>query len=74
MPRTTPDGPSIFPECGTTKGYNRHQDRKNKTQACAPCKRAQANYMLQYRHERGINKGRIIPDALIKQHGIKVTA
>ena len=64
--------PDSYESCGTPSGYRRH--RRNDNEACTPCKKAQAEYMLQYRHDRGINKGRLIPDTLIKQHGIKVTA
>jgi hypothetical protein len=72
MPRKTPDGPSIYPNCGTRSAYYRHLS--NKTQTCRPCKNAAAAAMDKYRHENGINKARFIPDEVIAQHGIKVKA
>ena len=74
MARLTPDGPSIYPNCGTRSGYYRHLNSKVKTQACRPCKNAAAAAMDKYRHETGITKARVIPDTVIKQHGIKVRA
>lgn len=64
------DNLAIYGSCGTPSGYRRHQ--RNDTEACTGCKRAQADYMQTYRHDRGINKARLIPDTVIKQHGIKV--
>lgn len=63
---------AIYGSCGSPAGYRRHL--RNGTDACAGCKRAIADYMQEWRHSRGISKGRIIPDAVIKQLGIKVKA
>lgn len=62
----------IYSSCGTPSGYRRH--KRNGNDACPACKRALADYMNKYRHDRGISKARLIPDAVIKQHGIKVRA
>lgn len=68
----TTDSLAIYPDCGTDRGYRKHI--RNKTETCAGCKRAFADYMQKYRHDRGLSKGRIIPDAVIAKHGIKVQA
>lgn len=72
MGRGTEPGPSIYPNCGTTDGYRRHQ--KHGTTTCAGCRSALAAYMQDYRHGNGINKARLIPDTIIKKHGIQVNA
>lgn len=74
MPRLTPDGPSIYPECGTVKGYQRHINKKNRTQPCRPCKDAAAVSIDEWRHRTGRVKSRVIPDTVLHQHGIKVGA
>lgn len=74
MPRLTPDGPSIYPECGTVKGYQRHINKKNRTQPCRPCKDASAKAVDKWRHENGHVKARLVPDTVLHKHGIKVGA
>ncbi|WP_427130390.1 hypothetical protein [Pseudarthrobacter sp. S9] len=66
----TKDGPAIYESCGTPSGYRRHL--RNGTESCPGCKRAIADYMQTYRHDRGLSKGRLIPDSVLKKHGIKV--
>jgi hypothetical protein len=63
---------AIYESCGKPAGYRRHL--RNDTEACPGCKRAIADYMQEWRHSRGISKSRLIPDTVIKQHGIKVKA
>ena len=63
---------AIYPNCGEPAGYRRHL--RNGTETCPGCKRAIADYMQQWRHDRGISKARLIPDTVIKQHGIRVKA
>lgn len=72
MPRLTPDGPSIYHDCGTPTAYNRHL--KDKTQTCRPCKDARAEAMDAWRHKNGHVKGRIVPDTVLAKHGIGVKA
>lgn len=72
MPRRTPDGPSIYPDCGTTKAYSRHL--KTKTQACRPCKDARAKATDAWRHKNGHVKHRLVPDAVLEAHGIRVSS
>lgn len=72
MPRLTPDGPSIYADCGTTKTYGRHL--KDKTQPCRKCKDAAAAAIDEWRHRTGRVKARVILDGVIEQHGIKVRA
>lgn len=72
MPRLTPDGPSIYPNCGTTTAYSRHG--KEKTQPCRKCKDAAAAAIDEWRHRTGKVKARVISDAVIEKHGIKVRA
>jgi len=72
MPKQTPDGPSIYPNCGDRSAYYRHL--RNGTPTCRPCKDALAKSMNKWRHAKGINKGRIVPDTIIQKHGIKVNA
>ncbi len=72
MANTTPDGPSIYPNCGDRSAYYRHL--RNGTPTCRPCRDAAAAAMDEYRHKNGLSKARIIPDAVIEQHGIKVRA
>jgi hypothetical protein len=72
MPRGTEPGPSIYPDCGTLTAAGRHQ--RERTKMCQPCRDKKAKYMRNYRHGNGINKARLVPDAVIKKHGIKVTA
>lgn len=63
---------SLYDNCGTTSGYQRHI--KFGTKTCGPCKKANAAYIKEYRHRKGHNKARLIPDTILKQHGIKVDA
>lgn len=63
---------SIYPSCGTPAGYRRHV--RDGTEKCPKCKKAIAEYMQRYRHEKGISKSRLIPDTVIQKHGIKVNA
>jgi len=72
MTRKTPDGPSIYPNCGDRSAYYRHL--RNGTQTCRPCKDALAKAMDIYRHSTGKVKSRVIPDTVIEQHGIRVGA
>ncbi|MCO4257366.1 hypothetical protein [Pseudarthrobacter cellobiosi] len=72
MPRLTPDGPSIYPNCGDRAAYYRHL--RNGTQPCRPCKNALAKSMDEWRHSTGKVKSRVISDAVIEKHGIKVRA
>jgi hypothetical protein len=62
----------IYETCGTPSGYRRHL--RNNTTPCDACRRAIAAYMRAWRHENGHNKARLIPDTIIKQHGIQVKA
>jgi hypothetical protein len=62
---------AIYTSCGSPAGYRRHL--RNGTEACRGCKKAIADYMRQYRHDNGLSKGRLIPDTIIKAHGIKVS-
>lgn len=70
MPRLTPDGPSIYPNCGTKTGYDRHG--RDRTPRCRKCKDAAARDLRKWRHETGRNKARLIADHIIHKHGIKV--
>lgn len=63
---------SIYPSCGTPAGYRRHL--RDDTSTCPKCRKAIAAYMRAYRHRNGLSKARLIPDTIIKQHGIKVGA
>jgi hypothetical protein len=72
MPKLTPDGPSIYENCGKPAAYYKHL--RHGTPTCRPCKDAIASKMDTYRHENGIVKSRIISDAVIQQHGIRVKA
>jgi hypothetical protein len=62
----------IYPSCGTPSGYSRHV--RERTEKCGPCKAAHAANMKKYRHDNGHNTARLIPDTIIKQHGIQVNA
>lgn len=70
MPKLTPDGPSIYKDCGKKRAYDRH--RADGTQPCRKCKDAIAKAVRDWRHRNGRNKSRLVPDHIIKQHGIKV--
>lgn len=70
MPRQTPDGPSIYPNCGTKTGYDKHG--KKGTPRCRKCKDAAARDLREWRHKNGHNKARLVPDHIIHKHGIKV--
>ena len=70
MPRQTPDGPSIYPNCGTKTGYDRHL--RNGTPTCRKCKDRVAADLRKWRHETGRNKARLIDDHIIHKHGLKV--
>jgi hypothetical protein len=72
MPKLTPDGPSIYSNCGKPAAYYKHL--RHGTQTCRKCKDAIAAKMDTYRHESGINKSRFVPDTVIQEHGIRVKA
>lgn len=68
----TPDGPAIYPDCGTSAAHQRHG--RDKTPRCRKCKNWKNAQMIQYRHQNGLSKARLIPDTIIKAHGIRVNA
>lgn len=70
MPRLTPDGPSIYHDCGSKKAYDRHRSEGKPT--CRKCKDHVAASIKKWRHDNGHNKSRLIPDHIIQKHGIKV--
>jgi hypothetical protein len=72
MGKKTEPGPSIYPNCGTRSAYYRHL--RNDTTTCQKCRDAAAKSMSDYRHETGISTARIVPDTVLAQYGIKVTA
>ena len=56
MPRRrTEFGASIYDECGTYAGFQKHG--KYNTLACRPCTDARNKYMRDYRHRLGHNNG-----------------
>jgi hypothetical protein len=57
-------------KCGTPQGYRKHI--RDSTETCPRCRKAIAKYMRSYRHATGRSKHHIIPDAIVKQHGIQV--
>ena len=48
-------GPSIYEDCGTHKAWNRHNAKG--TPMCCRCRKAQADYMREYRHRNGTSRG-----------------
>lgn len=70
MAKLTPDGPSIYPNCGTKTAYDKHL--KYKAQPCRPCKDAAAAMLKAWRHRNGVSKSQFVPDEVIKKYGIKV--
>jgi hypothetical protein len=55
--------------CGTYQGYKDHI--KNGSQTCIDCRAANALYMRQYRHSRGINTRRLVPDEILTRYNIR---
>ncbi len=55
-------------KCGTYQGYKDHI--KLGTVTCTPCRAANATYMRRYRHARGINTSRLVPDSVIHRYDI----
>lgn len=68
----TPDGPSIYKDCGTSAAHGRHG--REGTPRCRRCKKWKNAQMMAYRHNKGLSKARLIPDTVIQKHGIKVGA
>lgn len=55
-------GPSLYEECGTYSGWNRH--RREKTTVCFQCQTAANNYLYEWRHRNRHSTSRsvFIPD------------
>jgi hypothetical protein len=65
MPRRrTEFGNSLYEECGTYKGVNKHA--RYKTMICKPCNTARNQWMKDHRHRTGISSGTwvYVPDEI----------